>query len=171
MRQQSIENFIRIQQNTPSDQRNNNNENKNNKSTTMPKNNKNSPKTTPNNKTAKIKTKKQLKKEEEEQKSVNQLRGFWTNFARKQKERREQQAKSIQQKENNEVMSEYNCPTDANIEVQGGSTETLQRTKVATNVLERSLENDAGINSKKCKFKSESIITGNHQIKPGLEDY
>ena len=170
MRQQSIENFIRIQRNTPSDQRNNNNENKNNKSTTMPKNNKNSPKTTPNTKTAKKKTKKQLKKEEEEQKSVNQLRGFWTNFARKQKERREQQAKSIQQKENNEVMSEYNCPTDANIEVQGGSTETLQRTKVATNVPELSLENDAGINSSKCKFKSESIIAGNHQIKPGLED-
>ena len=169
MKQQSIENFIRIQQTTPSAQRNNNTENKNSKSKTTPKNNKNSPKTTPNNKPAKIKTKKQLKKEEE-QKSVNQLRGFWTNFARKQKERREQQAKSVQQNGNKEVMSEYNCQTDASIEVQGGSTEALQRTKVATNVLEVSLENNAGIHSNKSKFKSESFIAGNHQIKPGLED-
>ena len=67
-------------------------------------------------------------------------------------------------------MSEYNCPTDASIEVQGGSTETLQRTKVATNVLEVSLENDTGIHSSESNLKSESLITGNHQIKPGLED-
>ena len=67
-------------------------------------------------------------------------------------------------------MSEYNCPTDANIEAQDGSTKLLQSTKVATNVLEHSLENSAGKNSSKTKPKSESIITGNHQIKPGLED-
>ena len=44
-----------------------------------------------------------------EQKSVHKLCGFWTNFARKQKERREQQANSVQQNENKEVMSEDNC--------------------------------------------------------------
>ena len=47
-------------------------------------------------------------------------------------------------------------------EVQVDSTEALQSTKVATNDLEVSLENDAGIHS------SESLIAGNHQIKPEI---
>ena len=55
-------------------------------------------------------------------------------------------------------------------EVQVDSTEALQSTKVATNDLEVSLENNAGIHSSESNFESESIITGNHQIKPGLED-
>ena len=67
-------------------------------------------------------------------------------------------------------MSEYNCPTDASIEAQDGSTKPLQGTKVATNVLEHSFENNAGKNSSKIKPKSESTIAGNHQIKPGLEN-
>ena len=101
---------------------------------------------------------------------MHQLPGFWTNFARKQKERREQQASSEQHNEKKQVMSECNCQTDASIEVQVDLTEALQSTKVATNVLEVSLESNADVNGSESKFKSESLNAGNRQIKPGLYD-
>ena len=109
-------------------------------------------------------------KKEEEQKSIQQLRGFWTNFARRQKQRREQQFNTEQRKqndENNQNTSEYNCKTNADIEVHKKFPKTLQITKVATKVLENSSPPKAVIYSS--KNKSESQITGSSQDKPGLE--
>ena len=172
MRQQSIENFIKKQQNTPSTPRNNNTEYKNTKEKTTTKPNRNSPKITPK---AKMRTRKQLRKEEE-QKSVQQLRGFWTNFARKQKEHREQQK---QQDENKKKLSENtsvekssskNCQTDAGIEDHDSFPATSQIMKVA-NILENSTKSKSVINSSESKFKSENSITGSDQIKQELGDY
>ena len=114
MKQQKIENFFNVNNKQNDNMTNNTNNNKNKQTA------RNSPKTTPKQRTR--------QKQQENQKTVKQLRGFWTNFAREQMKRdssklqvkneTQTRTKTGSQSQNQQVDKQgENCQTDASIEV------------------------------------------------------